>query len=74
MSASSVTDIYYLVRKYTHSTKLAYHAVGKMLEIVKVCSITTSDVLTAYQRKAKDLKSLAFVSLPLPNSYSRFHN
>ena len=35
MSASSVTDIYYLVRKYTHSTKLAYHAVGKMLEIVK---------------------------------------
>ena len=35
VSASSVTDIYYLVRKYTHSTKLAYHAVGKMLEIRK---------------------------------------
>lgn len=56
VSASSVTDIYYLVRKYTHSTELAYHAVGKMLEIVKVCSVTNSDVLTAYQRKAKDFE------------------
>ena len=53
VSASSVTDIYYLVRKYTHSTELAYQAVGKMLEIVKVCSVTNNDVLTAYQRKAK---------------------
>lgn len=33
VSASSVTDIYYLVRKYTHSTELAYKAVGKLLEI-----------------------------------------
>ena len=56
VSASSVTGIYYLVRKYTHSTELAYHAVGKMLEIVKVCSVTNSDVLTAYQRKAKDFE------------------
>ena len=54
VSASSVTDIYYLVRKYTHSTELAYQAVGKMLEIVKVCSVTNNDVLTAFQRKAKD--------------------
>ena len=35
VSASSVTDIFYLVRKYTHSTELAYNAVGKLLEIVK---------------------------------------
>lgn len=37
VSASSVTDIFYLVRKYTHSTEQAYKAVGKLLEIVKVC-------------------------------------
>lgn len=52
----TVTDIYYLVRKYTYSTELAYQAVGKMLEIVKVCSVTNNDVLTAYQRKAKDFE------------------
>ena len=51
VSASSVTDIFYLVRKYTHSTELAYTAVGKLLEIVKVCSVTNNDVLTAFQKK-----------------------
>ena len=56
VSASSVTDIYYLVRKYTHSTELACQAVGKMLEIVKVCSVTNNDVLTAYQKRAKDFE------------------
>ena len=56
VSASSVTDIYYLVRKYTHSTDLAYKAVGKLLEIVKVCSVTNNDVLTAFQKKAKDFE------------------
>lgn len=56
VSASSVTDIYYLVRKYTHSTELAYKAVEKLLEIVKVCSVTNDDVLTAFQKKAKDFE------------------
>lgn len=56
VSASSVTDIYYLVWKYTHSTELAYKAVGKLLEIVKVCSATNNDVLIAFQKKAKDFK------------------
>ena len=56
VSASSVTDIFYLVRKYTHSTELAYTAVGKLLEIVKVCSVINNDVLTAFQKKAKDFE------------------
>lgn len=56
VSASSVTDIYYLVRKYTHSTELAYHAVGKLLEIVKVCGVTNEDVLIAFQKKARDFE------------------
>lgn len=56
VSASSVTDIYYLVRKHTHSTELAYKAIGKLLEIAKVCSVTNDDILTAFQRKAKDFE------------------
>lgn len=56
VSASSVTDIYYLVRKYSHSTELAYKAIGKLLEIVKVCSVTNNDVLTAFQIKARDFE------------------
>lgn len=56
VSASSVTDIYYLVRKYTHSNELAYKAVSKLLEIVKVYSVTNQDVLIALQKKAKDFE------------------
>ena len=56
VSASSVTDIYYLVKKYTHSTELAYKAIGKLLEIVKICSVTNNDVLIAFQQKAKDFE------------------
>lgn len=56
VSASSITDIYYLTRKYTHSTELAYRTIGKLLEIVKVCSVTNNDVLVAYQKKAKDFE------------------
>ncbi len=50
VSASSITDIFYLVRKYMHSTELAYKAIGKLLEIVKVCSVTNNDVLELLQQ------------------------
>ena len=56
VSASSITDIYYLVRKYTHSNELAYKAIGKILEIVKICSVTNAEVLTAFQKKAKNFE------------------
>ena len=62
VSASSVTDIFYLVRKYTHSTEQAYKAVGKLLEIVKVCSVANNDVLIAFQKKAKDFEDCLVVT------------
>ena len=56
VSASSVTGIFYLVRKYTHSSELAYKAVGKLLEIVNMCNISNNDILIAFQKKAKDFE------------------
>lgn len=56
VSASGITDIYYLVRKYTHSSELAYKAIRKVLEIFKVCSVTNNDVLMAFQKKAGDFE------------------
>jgi len=38
VSASSITDIYYLVKKYTHSTNLAYKAVGRRWKLLK-CAV-----------------------------------
>ncbi len=50
------TKLQNLVRKHAHSTELAYKAVGKLLEIVKVCSVTNNDVLIAFQNRAKDFE------------------
>ena len=56
LSASSVTDLFYLVRRYLHSTEMAYQALGFMLDIVKVLTVTNEEVLTAYLKKAPDFE------------------
>ncbi len=56
LSASSVTDFFYLVRRSLHSTDLAYKAVGSVLDIVKVLTVTNNDVLEAFVQKATDFE------------------
>ena len=56
ISASCITDIFYLVKKYLHSNEQAYDAVGKILELLKITSVTNNDVLLAYQARAKDFE------------------
>lgn len=56
LSASSVTDIFYLVRRQLHSAELAYNALGSVLQIVKVLTVTTEDVLSAYTQRAPDFE------------------
>lgn len=56
ISASSVTDLFYIIRKQLHSTELAYKALGYVLEIAKVLNVTNSDVLEAYIAKADDFE------------------
>jgi predicted nucleic acid-binding protein len=56
ITASCVTDIFYMIRKYHHSNEVAYKALGKIMDIVKICSVTDNDVLIAYQTRAKDFE------------------
>ena len=56
VSASSVTDIFYLVHRYLHSTEMAYKALGSVLDIAKVLSVTNDDVLNAYLIRASDFE------------------
>lgn len=56
LSASSVTDIFYIVRKALQSTELAYKALGSILDIVKVLTVTNEDVLNAYTQHASDFE------------------
>ena len=56
LSASSVTDIFYLVRRQLHSAELAYRALGSVLDIVQVLAVTNEHVLDAYIRRAADFE------------------
>ena len=56
LPASCVTDIFYLVHRYLHSTEMAYKALGSVLDIAKVLSVTNDDVLNAYLTRAADFE------------------
>lgn len=56
LSASSATDIFYLVRRQLHSVELAYKALGSILDIAKVLAVTNEDVLNAYIQRAPDFE------------------
>lgn len=56
LSASSATDIFYLVRRQLHSVDLAYRALGAVLDIAKVLSVTNDDVLNAYIKRSPDFE------------------
>ena len=56
VTASSITDLYYLFHRYLHSSDLAYHALGSVLKIVKILPVTNDDVLDAFHRQTKDFE------------------
>lgn len=56
LSASGATDIFYIVRKALQSTDAAYKALGAVLDIVKILTVTNDDVLEAFMRKAADFE------------------
>lgn len=56
LSASSATDIFYLIRRQLHSVDLAYKVLGSILDIAKVLTVTNEDVLNAYLQRASDFE------------------
>ena len=56
LSASSVTDIFYLIHRQFHNTDAAYQALGSILDIIKVLTVTNDDVLNAYIVRAPDFE------------------
>lgn len=56
VTAACVTDIFYIVHSNLHSNEAAYHALGKVLEIVNVCDVTALNVLEAFHQKKSDFE------------------
>ncbi len=47
ITASSVTDIYYLVRKYLHNAEIAKQVMEKLYSLVRILEVTANDCIDA---------------------------
>ena len=56
VSASAVTDIFYITRKALGSIEDTYQVIGSLLNIVRVLTVTNEDVLLAFQTRARDFE------------------
>lgn len=56
LSASSVTDLFYLMRRQLHSAEAAYEALGYVLDIAGVLAVTGEDVMKAYLKRTPDFE------------------
>ena len=54
ITASSATDIYYLVRKYLHSTEQAKSVMSKLYELFHILDVTSSDCQEALSSEVND--------------------
>ena len=56
VSASSVTDIFYIIRRTLHDTEVTYKAIDLLLNIVGILDVTAEDVYSAFAKQAKDFE------------------
>ena len=56
ITASTITDLFYIIRKATGSVADTYKIIGHILNIVKVLPVTGEDVNQAFLKKAKDFE------------------
>ena len=54
ITASSATDIYYLVRKHLHSTEHAKNVMAKLYELFRILDVTLSDCQEALSSQVND--------------------
>ena len=47
ITASTVTDIYYFVRKYLHSTEQAKRVMGKLYSLMEILTVTRNECVDA---------------------------
>lgn len=62
ISSSSITDIYYLIKKHTHDNALAQKAIIKLISFLQVAPVDGEDIFNAYSYKANDFED-ALVSV-----------
>jgi predicted nucleic acid-binding protein len=64
-SASSVKDIFYLVKRHTKSTKTATAAIAQLSTLVDICDTSASDIQNALTLNMADFEDAVLASTAL---------
>ena len=56
ITATTVTDLFYIIRKETHDTEQTYQIMENIFKLVAVLSVSANDVRDAFQKKWKDFE------------------
>ena len=56
LTASAVTDLFYIIRKKLHDVNQTYAAMGKILNVVNVLLVNENDILTAFYTRWRDFE------------------
>ena len=67
VTASAMTDIFYITRKALHSIDETYRVIGALLDIVKILTVTNEDVISAFQVRAKDFEDCLMATCAISN-------
>ena len=67
ISASAVTDIFYITRRALGSVEDTYRVMNSILNIVRILTVTNEDVIKAFQVKARDFEDCLMATCALSN-------
>lgn len=56
ITASTVTDLFYIIRRELHDTNKTYELMGNIFKLVRVLSVTEEDIQYAFDQKWKDFE------------------
>lgn len=56
ITASAVTDLFYIIRRETHDTEQTYVIMENIFKLVTVLSVTEKDIRDAFGRRWKDFE------------------
>ena len=56
ITASAVTDLFYIIRKEMHNTDQTYVIMENIFKLVRILSVTEKDIRDAFRKKWKDFE------------------
>jgi predicted nucleic acid-binding protein len=67
ITASIVTDLFYIIHKETHDTERTYQIMENILKLTKVLAVTEQDVKDAFGEKWKDFEDCVQYTVAVNN-------